>query len=216
MNTSNVGTTCCHVLRREGVVLEQPVRKRGIAVGGEGMPQRVRPTTPSLDLEVLRRRLVGTARRQGVAPADAEDVAQEALAKVVGERVRPGAPPMEVRAFVALRDQRIEYIRKRSRETERRSPWPVEQGSEDSLGEPVGVARVEDGFALIEAVDVVCRVVGEDSMCFAYLKAFGATERDVQEIMGWTAQRAAAARVRLSRKKGALARALLETLEGGK
>ena len=62
----------------------------------------------------LRRR----ARKAGVSPEDAEDRAQDALLRLVKERPRVDAPPLEVRAARALQLAEIDEQRRRGRQKE--------------------------------------------------------------------------------------------------
>jgi DNA-directed RNA polymerase specialized sigma24 family protein len=174
-------------------------------------PEATSPYPPE-DLAELRRRMVMAALRRGVGWDDAEDVVQEALAKLLREQPRTGAPPLQIRAFAALRDKRVEFMRARARERERRVQGALAGPGADDEGRGVDIPEEDARLALVEACQLVCGIAGYDAMCFAALKALGATERDVAEFMGWPAHRVAAARVRLARKKATITRALLETL----
>lgn len=68
---------------------------------------------PSENLAELRRRMVTAALRSGVGWDDVEDVVQEALAKLLREQPRTGAPPVQIWAFATLRDKRVEFMRAR-------------------------------------------------------------------------------------------------------
>lgn len=174
-------------------------------------PEATSPYPPE-NLAELRRRMVTAALRHGVGWDDVEDVVQEALAKLLREQPRRGAPPVQIRAFAALRDKRVEFMRVQARERKRRVQGaPAGPGADDE-GRGVDIPQEDARLALVEACQLVCGIAGYDAMCFAALKGLGATERDVSEFMGWSAQRVAAARVRLARKKATITQALLETL----
>lgn len=167
--------------------------------------------TDSYDPEVLsalRGRMVASALRKGLGWHDAEDVVQEALLKAVREHVRPGAPPLPARAFTALHDRHVEFVRRSARQRKREVPTEHLEEAE--------VAKVEMGvnedprLRLLELCLVVSAIAGSDAMRFAQLKSEGATEHDVAALIG--PRRAAAARRRLAKKKAAIAQALLAGL----
>ncbi len=149
--------------------------------------------------------MVARTRKNGLSWDDAEDLVQDALLKVMRQGVRSGAPSLAVRAFVALRDRRSE----RARMAARRAfldPMPRSALAERDVG------VTESGYAVVEICEVLTAIAGADVMKFARLKAQGATEADIAEQPGWSPQRAAAARIRLGRKKAALAAALALSL----
>lgn len=153
----------------------------------------------------LRRRLVARARRDRLTPDDIEDMVQEALLKVLRERTRPGQPVIEIRAYTALRDARAEFFRQRSRDTRR-----LVSTTPDGQGEVVLPEHLEEGRPLdvVDTCEVVRQLAGSDVLVFAWLKSVGLTEADVAALMGWPASRAAAARIKLSRKRSLLVKAM--------
>jgi hypothetical protein len=128
-------------------------------------------------------------------------VTQEAMLKVVSEEQRERAPSLIVRGFVALRQARAEYFRRRSRAKEP----PLEALD---LHEEVG--RVDAEARLMELEDLVRTECDEDALEFARARMVRSTERELAEEEGWTPQRAGAARKRLKRAGDRLRSALLD------
>lgn len=155
----------------------------------------------------LRDHLVRAARRRNSAP-DAEDLAQDALLRVLNEVARPGAPSLGERAMKTLKNAQIDLWRKKGRERAL-----LEKAAEAAIDRP------EIGPDL-QRITEVCReiraVVGEDAMAYAFLKTFfGATEAGVAELLGWDLNRATAARMRLARAKSRVIRILKALDEEG-
>jgi DNA-directed RNA polymerase specialized sigma24 family protein len=159
--------------------------------------------------EKLRARVLSAALRRGIPANDAEDFAHDVLEKTLREVLRPGAPTLEIRAFAAMRDKSAEYWRRAERRPQLVAlTLPLdEQGVEEERPE---MAVSDDAFAIIELRHVISAIAGEDAMRFALLKIWGGTEADIAVLLGWSPQRAAAARVQLGRKKGEIARAALD------
>jgi hypothetical protein len=154
------------------------------------------------ELRALRVRLHHSTAAGGTVPAaDVEDVTQEAMLKVVCEEQREEAPSLVVRGFVALRQARAEYFRRRSRVKE-----PPLEALE--LHEEVGRADAE--ARLIQLEDMVRAECGEDALEMARARQAGMTERELAEQLGWTPQRAGAARKRLKRAGDRLRSALID------
>jgi DNA-directed RNA polymerase specialized sigma24 family protein len=160
------------------------------------------PDPSNEELRALRTRLRHSAAAGGTVPAaDVEDVAQEAMLKLVREERREDAPSLVVRGFVALRQARAEYFRRRSRAKE-----PPLEALE--LHEEVGRADAE--ARLMELEDMLRALCGEDALEMARARQAGMTERELAEQPGWTPQRAGAARKRLKRAGDRLRSALLD------
>jgi DNA-directed RNA polymerase specialized sigma24 family protein len=165
--------------------------------------------------EQLRERLVVFALGRGSSPHDAEDIAHDALEKLLRETVRPGAPKLEIRAFRAMKDKRAEYYRRQERHDQGVVPLML-RGEDGFEHERPEVAAPDAAIPLLETYETIAGIAGRDAMRFAILKACRATENDIAVLLGWTPQRTAAARIQLSRKKAEIAQAILDTLsEGG-
>lgn len=161
----------------------------------------------------LRSRLLNSARWHGIHENDLEDVVHDALAKLLAEQTRPGAPALDVRGYTALHDKRVEYWRREERRRGRFTSLtlsPDEDGHEQERPE---VASIDAALSLFELRELVGAIAGRDAMLFALLNACGATENDVAALLGWPPSRAAAARVQLARKKAQIALASLDTLD---
>lgn len=150
----------------------------------------------------LRARIFKAARRHA-SVEEAEDRAQEALLRLLLEVARPDAPVLEVRALAKLKDVEVDAYRKQDR-----ARRLVEKAA-NSAATNSDTARSQDALRLIEIGDQIRKLVGPDALAFALLKAFfKATEADIAAYLGWSSQRAAAARIRLRRKRGAITRLL--------
>lgn len=158
---------------------------------------------PEIDAR-LRRRLVGGARAAG-AGSESEDVAHDAVVRLLKETVGPKSPPIEARALTALRRVLIERWRKSERRNKITKEDRVVEASDDP-GEPV----VNDvALEIVELSQDLRAVVGEDVMTMALLRTYcGMTENDIARELGWTAARAAAVRVRMGRNKPLISKLL--------
>jgi RNA polymerase sigma factor (sigma-70 family) len=170
--------------------------------------------------DALRRRMLGISERR-VPVADAEDLVQEALEKFIRERVRPGAPPPEVRAFRALRDKRAEYFRRKGRH-DRRQIARIDEGrnlaeEEDSSGPAfVEPAEEEAGYRVAEILAALEQILGPEVVEYVWMKFRGLTMEEIAREPGWDKRRVARVRMRLARKKKGVAIAILGRLpEGG-
>jgi DNA-directed RNA polymerase specialized sigma24 family protein len=154
------------------------------------------------ELDDLRRRMVASAARH-LPHADAEDVTQEALLRLVRDS-RPSTVPLSARAFRKLRDSRAELARNNQRKFEQGTLTP-----EEATGE--AAERVEAMAALIGLEQIVTEVAGGEVMCYARLKTEGLSDAEIAAQPGWDARRVDAARKKLSRKKGQLAKLIKES-----
>jgi len=148
---------------------------------------------PSRDeLRQLRADLLhgATRGRLYVPSADAEDVTQQALMKVVREPPHDDAPPLIVRGRAALKRAKVDYLRKRTRVSE-----PVVQPLETAAD----IGAIDARILLVELEETLRREVGPDALEYAKARQDGLTEKDLAQQLGWTPQRAGAARKRLSR-----------------
>lgn len=150
----------------------------------------------------LRARIVKAARRHA-STTDAEDRAQEVLLRLIQEVARPDAPVLEARALAKLKDVEVDAYRKQDRHRS------LAEKAANATATNSSTAMSQDAHRLIEIGDQIRELVGRDALAFALLKTyFKATEADVAAYLGWPPQRAAAARVRLARKRGAVIRLL--------
>jgi DNA-directed RNA polymerase specialized sigma24 family protein len=135
--------------------------------------------------------------------ADAEDVTQQALLRLVTHR-RPSTISLRTRAHRKLKDVRAELFRDNQRKFDvaaRPLPEAVEQADPD--GEAIA--------GLIALEQQVHAVVGEDILIYARAKAKGLTNAEVAAELGWSAQQVEAARKQLSRKTASIAKLIEES-----
>jgi DNA-directed RNA polymerase specialized sigma24 family protein len=183
--------------------------------GFGAVPSEVEMVAATDEYEVyerLRAGMLASARRNRVPENDVEDVIQDALVKLLGEHVRPGGPSLDRRAHTALHDKRVEHWRRERRRAPRLAPLnlpPDENGYEQ---ERVEMASLDATVQMLELRDLVEAIAGRDAMLFALLKSCRATESDIAALLGWSPERAAAARVQLGRKKALIANAINDTL----
>lgn len=155
------------------------------------------------ELQTLRNRLQRAAGH-GEVPiprSDVEDVTQEALLRLVREQPDESAPSLVVRGFVALRQAKVDYVRRRNRAKE--PPLALledhaEVGSEDAE------------LRLLELEETLRHEVGADALEVARARQVGMTEAELASQPGWTPQRAGAARRRLKRAADRLRAQLLD------
>jgi hypothetical protein len=152
------------------------------------------------ELAALRADLV--RRGAGRVPAaDIEDVAQEALLKVVREDLREGAPGLARRGGRAFKHARAEYFRRRNRAKE-----PPLEALEDQAD-----IEIEDPvLRVFELEDLVRGEAGPDAVEVARARASRLTQRELGDEPGWTPQRAEAASRRLRRARRRLAEEMLD------
>ena len=148
------------------------------------------------DAERLQARLAGTARRRGVPDHEADDVAADAIAKAATEPERPGRPPLEQRASVALRDVVPEFFRK-----DERTPQIL---SEEALPEPVARIDLSEGLRMAELYAEIRRVLGDEGLLYTSLLSWKFTEAEIARLPGWDKARAARVRKRVERQRGRL------------
>lgn len=170
--------------------------------------RRARRESDSFDA-TLRNRVVRGARRRASIP-DAEDRAQEVMLRLLQEVARPDAPVLQVRALAKLKDVEVEAFRKKSRDK------ALLQKAANTEATNNGSAISQDAFRIIEMSEQIRECVGDDGTAYALVKTFfRATETDVAKYLGWSPQRAAAARMRLARNKSRITKFLSPTSEEG-
>jgi hypothetical protein len=129
--------------------------------------------------ERLRGRMVASVRRRGVHENDVEDVVQDALEKLLNERIRPGAPPVEARAYASLEDKRIEHLRRESRRLPRVATLTLPADVAGRELERPEMASADSAFQMFELRATIEAIAGPDAMRYALLNACGATEDDI-------------------------------------
>jgi DNA-directed RNA polymerase specialized sigma24 family protein len=151
-------------------------------------------------LRRLRLRLMHTARGPAahIPSRDAEDVVQNAMIRYLREPPRPGGPPEEARAHVALRRERANYYRARERKPEQLTDQPTS---------PTPVPS-EPHTALVDAAVTIEQIAGADARRLAELRGEGHTLRDAARLLHWDARRVEATRKQLERNKDRIARAI--------
>lgn len=143
------------------------------------------------ELALLHRRLVAHAEDRGVPQMDAEDVASQAISKATLERARPGAPPLPVRARVALRDEIADYHRRRDARPR------IDHGAE--IPESNHSPDLDARRRLRLIARALRQELGEEVLRYAFMVAAGYSERQIAEQPGWDRLRAGRVRKRLER-----------------
>lgn len=148
-------------------------------------------------LGAIRQALVGSARggHHSIPTADAEDVVQEAIIKYLGN---PSAPDVaeEARAFMALRDARADYYRRRARRPE------------VLTGEVLPLPSKPADQRLVEAALTIEQIAGRDARLYCEYKQKGHAQSDIGRVHGWSPKRAAAAYKQVQRHHQQIANAL--------
>lgn len=157
----------------------------------------------------LRRRLFKSAASRGMPARDVDDVVQEAIYKIL-KRGNWSEETLETYLFRALRDKEAEYWRSKDREAT--LVKADDDKTPDEKLEEWTPPRPEPGFDFVLTESAVRRTLDEDAMAYAVLHAMGFTGRQIARRLDWPLSRVEAARVRLARKKGAVALAVLEQL----
>lgn len=155
----------------------------------------------------LRKRLVGTALKRGMPPADADDIVQEAMYKIL-KRGSWTDETIETYLFRALRDKEAEYWRRRKTDERRVEQPNADESGSDPL-ESWTPPRPDASLELILTETAVREVLDDDAMAYAVLHAMGLSGRQIARKLGWPKRKVEAARIRLARKKKAVALAVL-------
>lgn len=146
----------------------------------------------------LTTQLVKTARAQGLSREDAEDRAQDALLRLAGERPRPNAPPIQVRAGRPLQLAVIDEARRRLRQKEVPRATMIELDAEE-----LREVAVEDDLVrrlrFMEVVNAVRDTVGHDAVKLLMEGEAGYTEAESDSRRAANAPTTGALRKRISR-----------------
>lgn len=161
----------------------------------------------------LTHRLRRRARRTGVSPEDAEDRAQDALLRLVKERPRIGAPPLEVRAARALQLAEIDEQRRRGRRKEIPPDARVEMDATETREMPVEI-DMEARLRLAELIDAIQEIAGPDAIKLLLESQAGYTEAESNGRRRPGAAATAALRKRISRAAPEIAARIIHDLEG--
>jgi len=155
------------------------------------------------ELKALTERLTRAAATGEISipRADREDVAQEAMLRLVRERPNPTPPPLVARGLRALSLAKIDYVRRKNRAKE--PVLEVIENVED-------LSREDAEMRLVELRQSICRDVDADALAVAEARAVGMTEAEIARQDGWTSERAHSAKRRLRRAQPRLRRSLLD------
>lgn len=157
----------------------------------------------------LRRR----ARKAGVSPEDADDRAQDALLRLVNERPRVGAPPLEVRAARALQLAEIDEQRRRGRQNEIPPDARVDLDAIELREVPVEI-DMEARLRLAELIAAVQEIAGLDAIKLLLESQAGYTEAESNGRRRPGAAATGALRKRISRAAPEIAARIIHDLEG--
>lgn len=150
------------------------------------------------ELAELRRQMLAHAYTR-VPPSDAEDVTQDALLRLVGDR-RPTTEKLRTRGFRKLKDVHAERFRRRQNQFEADAE-PLEEVAAE-------IAPQEAMINLIALEEQIAAEAGIEVLQYAKAKAAGLTNKELAADSGWDPNRVEAARKQLSRKSEAIARAI--------
>lgn len=142
--------------------------------------------------------LVKSGRRQGLTREDADDRAQDALLRLIKERPRPGAPPVEVRAGRTLRLAITDEARRRSRKGEVPQQRKVALDAYELQDVPADV-DLDRRLRFMEAVRGVHELVGHDVVRLLMEGQAGYTEAESDTRRGLDAPSTGSLRKRISR-----------------
>jgi DNA-directed RNA polymerase specialized sigma24 family protein len=155
----------------------------------------------------LRRRLVTTARKRGMPVRDVDDVVQDAILKIL-KRGSWTNENLERYLYRALRDKEAEHWRRKKSREPQVLPADDGQHPHDPLERWSPPSR-ESSLDFMLTESAVRQVLDADAMAYAVLHAMGFTGRQIARQLGWTQKKVEAARIRLARKKRAVALAVL-------
>jgi DNA-directed RNA polymerase specialized sigma24 family protein len=161
------------------------------------------PAPSNDELAKLRRQLVAKATRH-LGHADGEEVTQEALLRLLGDR-KPTELPLRPRAFRKLRDASAELLRNPKRRFEAECT-PVSGTDHLPTQSPQ-----EAALDLIAMRQQIIQIAGPDVWEYAQAKKEGRTAREMVDTLGWTPQRVEAAGRQLRRKSAAILRMIQES-----
>jgi DNA-directed RNA polymerase specialized sigma24 family protein len=149
------------------------------------------------ELRELRRQMLASARRS-LPDADAEDVTQEALLRLV-QTSRPSEIPLRRRGFRKLKDARSEFLR---------SPKRLVEAETQPLVEQRELACEDSALAVVGLEDLLESTAGADVSAYVRAKAAGLSDPEVAHHLGWDTKRVEAARKKYSRKQAILIKAM--------
>ncbi len=153
------------------------------------------------------------AHRAGVSPEDAEDRAQDALLRLVKERPRVGAPPLEVRAARALQLAEIDEQRRRGRQKEIPPYARVDLDAIEPREVPVEI-DMDARLRLAELIAAVQEIAGPDAIKLLLESQAGYTETESNGRRRPGAAATGALRKRISRAAPEIAARIIHDLEG--
>lgn len=157
----------------------------------------------------LRRR--GT--KQGLGREDAEDRTQDALIRMLKERPRRDAPPLDARAARAHRLAAIDEYRRSSRLKEVPAEARVNLDADDLALIPVEV-DFDARFRLAELIAAVQETVGHDAIRLLFEGEAGYTEAESNARRAPSSPTTGALRKRISRAAPEIAARIIHDLEG--
>lgn len=157
----------------------------------------------------LQRRMFKTAVSRGLPALDADDIVQEAIYKIL-KRANWTQENLEKYLFRALRDKEAEYWRGRTGREMALVDTDDEDGSSSDPLERWSPPRPDVGLDFLLTESAVRRVLDDGVMAYAVLHAMGFTGRQIARRLGWSHAQTEAARIRLARKRRAVALAVLE------
>jgi DNA-directed RNA polymerase specialized sigma24 family protein len=177
------------------------------AAAFRGVPSEMADAAPSDDeFSHLRKQLLSSALRRHP-HADAEDLTQEALLKLVSDR-RPNEESLRTRAFRKLLDARSEFFRRPSHAFEAECAPILDQDALPSTKPQTPQEAREDLLAMAE---VVTAIGGEDLWAYVLAKSEGYPNAELPGVLGWSQQRVEAARKKLTRKAEVILRETFDT-----
>lgn len=161
---------------------------------------------PDADIRAMAPKLRRTAmRRRPGGSIDGEDISQNAWIRVLAEQVRADAPPLEVRAYRALRQADAEDLRRSQRVVELRN-MPLLEGYADR--------RQSSALQVVELAETIREIAGDDALEALQCRAAGMTETEIGSRPGWTPEKAHAALRRLRRSRSEITKAIVDQTGG--
>jgi hypothetical protein len=138
------------------------------------------------ELQRIRRRLRLRLRGQGVLDMDVDDVVDQAIAKAANEQPDEDAPAFEIRAIVALRDVKADYLRRKKRRIE------IDYDAElpDIPVQPTAL----DSVLFHEMANTLRDALGPETLGLGFYLTAGLSESDISHVSGWGTKKTAALR----------------------
>jgi DNA-directed RNA polymerase specialized sigma24 family protein len=170
---------------------------------------RPEPEIPEDQLAALRQDILTAALRQMPGLRDAaEDVTQDALLKVMSERVGPESPPVKVRALRAMKDKRAEHFR-------REQKYDLHNPSElQATIEADGFAE-DSAIAVITYMEALRRHLDPEAFDFFEMyKIRGLPAAEIAKLPGWDKKRVARVCRRVDRTLPVISKELQEIERG--